>query len=356
MPGLLQRLFGPPRTPTRDYRRGPKLAGLDPVAERGVALQKQYWSAAPDELAALAAREPELTPAERLRLHHLRCIALLDAHDGLLRRSLLAPESERPSPEQCTGRTTALLSALERSAQALLGRRSEFRPRHGFVWLGAGPPEGEAIPYSDLQGRTLNPSLTHLGSLEVIALDANFEPERLEFIAFDEIMTISIAGGELGPRAPFRPARILREYGLDNRVVLIPTRYGLSWLAHAPELLQGTATREVAQIELRGLADPSKAIGQALDRRALGIAVGPQRLEVLDDASDASQAGALTSIPLGEAYQISLAIDQDDPRFADKCRGRELDPEATRGDVVRESRLRASAKAAKQRSSKLELS
>lgn len=346
MSGLLERLFGPRRPIARDYRQGPKLAGLDPVAERAVALQKRYWTANADELALLEAQRFEtLEPRELLRLHHLRCLALLDARDGIVRRGLLAPLAERPSEAELRAAIDPTLHAqVQRSAKALLGRRSTLRPRHAFTWLGAGPPTGDQIPYSDLQGRTLNASLTHLGALEVIALDPSFEPARVEFLDFDQILTISLAAGELAADAPFRPARILREYGLDDRVVLLPLRYGLSWFAHEPELLRGTGERQLASVELSGLADPSRAAGNPLDRRSLGIAVGPQCLEVLSDYGQDGERG-LSRIRLADAYQISLAIDQDDPRFADKCRGRGLDLEATRGDVVREARLRASARA-----------
>jgi hypothetical protein len=349
MPGLFERLFGPPRPIARDYRQGPKLAGLDPVAERAVALQKRYWTPSPEELALLEARRFEtLGPRELLRLHHLRCLELLDAGDGTLRRGLLAPIAERPSAAELGAAIDETRRArLVVSAKALLSRVSVFRPRHGFTWLGAGPPAGDEIPYSDLQGRTLNASLTHLGALEVIGLDEHFEPARVEFLDFDQVLTISLGAGEIGSAAPFRPARILREYGLDDRVVLLPLRYGLSWFAHEPELLRGSTEHQVAELELGGLADPSKAIGNPHDRRTLGIAVGPQRLEVLSDYCEDGD-GGLSRFRLADAYQISLAIDQDDPKFADKCRGRGIDPEATRGDVVRESRLRASARARRQ--------
>jgi hypothetical protein len=348
MPGLLERLFGP-RRPQRDYHRGPKLAGIDPIGERAIGLQKRYWSPAPDELRELEGRGlAAIDWVEKLRLHHLRCLALLDGCDGLLRRGLLASAPERPGADELERAIDpALRERVAASAKALLGRRSPYRPRHGFAWLGDGPPEGDAVPYSDFQGRIVNASLTHLGCVEIIRLDpSTLEPAALEFVAFDEIMTLA-----RGPRSsasdPFVPARILREYGQDELVVLLPLRHGLSWFAREPELLRGEATHEVAAIELRGLADPTKAFYESLDRRMLGIAVGPQRLEVL---SDFAQEG-LGRFELGGAYQMSLAIDQDDPRFDDKCRGRGLDVEATRGDVVRESRLRASAKAARKGSS-----
>lgn len=346
MPGLLERLFGRPRAVPRDYRSGPKLGGLDPVSERAIALQKRYWSPNPAELTALEARELQsLTPNELLRLHHLRCLAVLEGRDGILRRGLLAPVAERPSDDELrAGTDPTLLAKVEASARALLARKSPLRPRHGFTWLGAEPPTGDDIPYSDFQGRTLNASLTHLGSVEVITLDDRFEPAALEFLDFDQILTVSLGAGELDGRAPFRPARILREYGLPERVVLLPMRYGLSWFAHEPELLRGIAKHQVAAIELGGLADPSKAIGDPLDRRPLGLAVGPQRFEILSDAPG-DHGDQLSQVLLADVYQLSLAIDQDDPRFADKCRGRGLDPDATRGDVVREARLRASARA-----------
>lgn len=345
MPGLLERLFGSPRATARDYRLGPRLAGLDPLAERAITLQKRYWSPSPDELAALEARRLDsLGARELLRLHHLRCLALLDARTMILRRGLLAPLAERPSEaELFRAVDPELRTRIDASARALLAGRSPYRPRHGFVWLGAGPPPGDAVPYSDLQGRIVNASLTHLGSLEVIGLDEQLEPDRLEFLDFDRILTISIGAGELGTTAPFRPARILFEYGLPERTVLLPLRYGLSWFAHEVELLRGRAEHQVAAHELRGLAGPRRATAK-LDRRPLGVAVGPTRLEVASDYVEDGE-GGLSRFRLADAYQISLAIDQDDPRFADKCRGRGIDPQATRGDVVRESRLRASAKA-----------
>jgi hypothetical protein len=344
MPGLLERLFGP-RRPERDYRRGPKLAGLDAVSERGVELQKRYWSPAPEEQRDLEGRGfAALDWPGKLRLHHLRCLALLDARDGVLRRGLLAPAEERPPTEELAAAVDPVLrERVAKSARALLGRRSPYRPRHGFAWLGAGPPEGEDIPYSDHQGRALDAALSHLGSLEIIRLDAKFQPAALDFLPFDEILTIS-RGRRPDPAAPFVPARILREYGLPELVVLLPLRYGLSWFAHEPELLRGRASHEVGAVELAGLADPARAVGNPRDRRPLGLRVGPQLLEVLSDYEDEG----LARFELGETYQLSLAIDHDDPRFVDKCEGRGLDPEATRGDVVREARLRASAKAARE--------
>jgi hypothetical protein len=342
MPGLLERLLGP-RRPARDYHRGPKLAGLDPIGERAIGLQKRYWSPAPDELRDLEGRGlAALDWPDKLRLHHLRCLALLDAGDGSLRRDLLAPTAERPSQPEIQI-DPVLRERVATSAKVLLGRRSPYRPRHGFAWLGDGPPEGDAVPYSDFQGRVVLGSLAHLGCVEIIRLDpATLEPQALDLVAFDEIMTLA-RSPRTDPDAPFVPARLLREYGQPQLLVLLPLRHGLSWYALEPELLRGEVQREVASIGVSGLADPAKAIAEPLDRRMLGIAAGAIRVEVLSDYAHEGLGG----FALRDAYQISLAIDQDDPRFDDKCRGRGLDVEATRGDLVREVRLRESAKAAR---------
>ncbi len=309
------------------------LAGLDPISERAIALQKAYWQSAPDELAELEARaEPSWT--ERLRIHQLRCLAWLDADEGRLRRALLAPPAERPSGASGSEGDSLARERVLASAKQLLGRASPFRPRHGFAWLGDGPPDGEAIPYSDFQGRTIHASLTHLGALEVVTLDDRHEPAGIEFVPFDELLTLTVAPREPGVQPAFRPARVLREYGLADQIVLLPLRHALSWYAYDPALLCGwgdAAEHEVGRIALPGLAG----------ERSLAIQVGLQRLETLSEHAHEG----LGSFRLADCYQLSLAIDEDDPRFADKCRGRGISPEATRGDVVEESRLRASARA-----------
>lgn len=339
MPGWLSRLLGSRASAQPDYWAGPKLAGLDPVSERAIELQKAYWrldDAAQAEREQLEGRGlTALDWPEALRLHHLRCLVALDADDGSLRRRLLAA-----TPPERTGDVD--LAPVQASAQHLLGRRSPFRPRHGFAWLGAGPPEGDDIPYSDFQGRVVG-ALNSLGALEVLTLDDSHAPAEIAFVAFDDIQTVSLAPTTPETaKAPFRAARILGEYGRPERIVLAATRQGLSWYGFDPELLRGAAERRAGAVRVRGLADPSRAITNPDgDRRELAIAAGRVRLEILSD----DQNEGLGSFTLTDCYQLSLAIDQDDPRFADKCEGRGLDPEATRGDVVRESRLRASARA-----------
>ena len=349
MPGWFERWFGGGRRGQgRDYRRGPQLGGLDSLTRRSIELQKAYWSPAPEELAQLedSSTWPLSWPA-KLRRHHLLCLELLEGGDeaarGALRRALLAPRDQLPDQaERAAGLDPGLRARVELSARELIGRRSPVRPRHGVVWLGEGPPAGDDIPYSDLQGRILDASLAQLGSLEVLRLDERLEPSSLEMIDVDQILTLAIGrGAGSGADALFRPARILREYGREELLVLLPMRHGLTWFGFEPELLRGPAEREVASCELAGLADPAKAAGNPDDRRALGIRAGPHRLEVLSDDPEEG----LSSFTLTECYQLSLAIDQEDPAFEAKCEGRGLDPDETRRDAVRELASRSAGEA-----------
>ncbi|NJK31548.1 MAG: hypothetical protein HC927_03535, partial [Deltaproteobacteria bacterium] len=119
MASLWQRIFGS-RPPARDYWRGPKLAGIDAISERAIALQKAYWTVAPDELARLEAIPvAELEWAEALRMHHLLCLALIDAADGLLRKDLLAPIDERSS-DALPAELEPLRARVQASARRLL--------------------------------------------------------------------------------------------------------------------------------------------------------------------------------------------------------------------------------------------
>jgi hypothetical protein len=46
-----------------------------------------------------------------------------------------------------------------------------------------------------------------------------------------------------------------------------------------------------------------------------------------------------TEVAMSACYQVSLAIDADDPQFAAKCRGRGIDPEQTRQELRDEGKL-----------------
>jgi hypothetical protein len=49
-------------------------------------------------------------------------------------------------------------------------------------------PEADREP--DLDGELVNPSLTHLGCLEVYRIDELKHPRRMDFVSFDELTGI----------------------------------------------------------------------------------------------------------------------------------------------------------------------
>ena len=281
---------------------------------RARALQRAYWT--PD--ATAAAQEAEeldalgleaLSWRELLRLHHLWTLRALPEGGvaALLEGAPMAPPDAK---------ARALLDALASAA-------SPYRPRHGFMWLGEGPPEGEDIPYSDHQGRLANAALTHLGALEVVTLDAQLEPLAVDFLPFDEIMTLACTG------APgFRSARLLPEYGAPERFVLIAGVYGSTWTLPQAESQASTSARMHAPWP-HALPSPWKG---GAHRIGLGMQAWARQSDYVEEG--------LALVTLADAYQISLAIEQDDPRFVDKCRGRGLDPEATRADAQAEAARR----------------
>ena len=260
-------------------------------------LQAEYWRLDPSLLRSL--RElpyEELKWPEALRLHHQLCLELLDRDE------------------------IELSSEHARLITHLCAPNSPYRPRHAFAWEGDGPPEGDDIPYSTHQGRLANACLSHLASLEVVTLDEKLQPKALEFLPFDELMTIAAA-----PTGDARGARLLMEYGKGERVVLLAESYGLEEALEVSELVELRLPPPLAPTQLLG--------------------TGPQRLRRLSDFA----AEGLAEFPLSNCYQISLAIEAEDPRFEQKCRGRELDPATMREDLRREQQSKRDRKAKKLR-------
>jgi hypothetical protein len=247
-------------------------------------LQAAYWCLDHKLLRSLQALPyEELKWPEALRLHHQLCLEMHEHGEDWV-------EAEHA-----------------RLITHLCAPNSPYRPRHAFVWEGDGPPEGEDVPYSTHQGRLANACLSHLATFEVVTLDAEFQPLALQFIPFDAVMTLAAT-----PTEDARGARLLLEYGKGERVVLLTEYYGHS-----------------EPLEVEGL-DKVKLPAPLAQTQLLGS--GPQRLRRLSDFA----AEGLAEFSLRDCYQISLAIEAEDPRFEQKCRGRELDPVTMRADLQRE--------------------
>jgi hypothetical protein len=269
-------------------------------------LQARYWREDAESLdALLGLPHEELGWRDALRLHHLLCI----------RRAQLPGEGPHP--------------VHAKIIEHLCAANSPFRPRHAFVWEGEGPPEGEDIPYSTHQGPLCNAALSHLGSIEVVRFDAEMRPEALDFVAFDELMTL--AASPVAEAQGLRAARLLMEYGRPETTVLVVDHYArLEGLGREPYLLEPA----FATVCVPPPIAPTQLLGS-----------GPQRLRRLSVFA----AEGITEFELRNSYQISLAIEAEDPGFDRKCRGRNLDTSQMRRDLQRERGQRRKTPSGKNR-------
>ncbi len=170
--GFFDRLFG--KKPNAPAIRGRGKDVLPPPDfDRAVEMQRAYWTHDAEEQAQLEARSADpLDWRERLRLHHLIC----------LQRLIAGPAREATS-EKC-----------RQSVRSLIATDSPYRPQSAMIW------QGQAANGSkpNMQGEFLNPSLTHLGCLEIYRVDAAIHPSRLR--GFQRVVRRDVCITEHAPR------------------------------------------------------------------------------------------------------------------------------------------------------------
>jgi len=266
-------------------------AGSQPISGppqfvRAVEIQRAYWTHNAEEQARLEARGVEqLGWRERLRLHHLVCL------------QRVTPGQDRAAAAEKCRQTARLLAAAD----------SPYRPRPAMIWQGqSAQPGGGREP--NMKGEFLNPSLTHLGCLEVYRVDAANQPTAIDFVGFDELSGVMFAAPNL-----IRAAKLFHEDGRDE-IVLVPLLYGLTWSIGNEFDRDGRMTRFVAHLDGEELG----TLG------ASGIGVGQQDLSVRSPDSGARLFG------LGSVAEISFPLDIRDPRFDEKARARGIDPDEVR--------------------------
>jgi hypothetical protein len=290
----------------RLFGRGKKAAAsgqppgkLPDEAEAIVRLQRDYWTYRAEEHASLQARGwGQLPWAERLRLHHLNCLAVLEQEP--FRRELHEDDLERgddPGPSEAQVR-------CRETATALLAPDSPYRPRIGMVWQGEQGPQEERPP--DLEGVLSNASLTHLGCLEVMRLDAQMRPRELAFVPFDDVSMVGLGSPKL-----FRAAKLFYETGQPPEVVFLPLLYGISWHTDNEFYREGRLTRFLAYPGGDGPA------------AEYGIGLGQQDLTLKGKEGQ-------TLFGLGSVAQLAFALEMIDPLFDEKCRARGIDPDEVR--------------------------
>mgnify|MGYP001580222306 CR=1 FL=1 len=281
------------------------------LIEQATALQQAYWTANPEERAALTERFPaELSWPERLRLHHLLCLELVG--DRALDDETLLDSVDKEDNET--------LALVEQTYALLVSNESPYLGRVAMVFQGVGEVEEDEQP--SLAGCLFNPSLTHLGSLEIIRVNDDLEPEAIDFVPFDVLHAVSFPT----PPAIYRAAQLFYE-DKQSELCFVPLLYGISHRSPLDSDKDGSQTRFACHVgcELspaqRCLSFQNISDGGA----ALGLGIGQQDLSVSDGES--SSLFGLASLKL-----VDFPLDIADPSFDDRCRRRGLDPEALRRD------------------------
>lgn len=264
------------------------------------AIQQKYWTPNHEEKKRLLMKGiDDLSWDEALRLLHLACLEMLS--DGVCKEQLLNEDiALEASADTPPGENRDLIVRL---TTQLLSEVSPYKPRHVAVWQGK---PGESVKReADLQGIFRNASLTHLGCIEVIRLDAEHQPTELTFISLDEMRGAFFDGSGL-----WRHGKLFFDDGRPDEIVIFPLLYGISWLSPIDFDQDGTATRFICAIE----SEEGKL--------ELTIGVGHQDFVMEGDR--------WTMLGLGSIGEIMIALFMDDPRFDQKCKARGLDPEAAR--------------------------
>jgi hypothetical protein len=266
-----------------------------PELVRAIELQRDYWTYDADEQAQLESQGVErLDWRDLLRLHHLTCVQRLN--------------------ERLTGgsQLAAAAAKTRRIVRRLAAPDSPFRPRPALVWKirSANPgPDRE----SDLEGELLNPSLTHLGCLEIYQVDEAGEPLSLDFLSFDEVDEIAL----VIPPEPIRPV-LLQLVDGSTVPVLVPQVYGFTWVVGLEIERAARLTRFVGSLDLDTDAIPPFARGMGIGQQDLAI-IGPN--------------GGACLVGIRSVAAITFGLDLRDPRFDEKARARGMDPEEVRRHV-----------------------
>lgn len=266
------------------------------MVERARELQQNYWtpnSAEKNRLASIGL--DQLDWDQTMRLIHLTCLELVS--QGPVKQQLESETAEAADAPH--GEDFDLLSKL---VGRVASASSPYRSRHVAVWNGE--PGESANREADSQGDFRNASLTHMGCLEVIRLDADDQPATIEFIPLD-----SLRGAVFAAPALYRYGKLFFDDGRPDEIVLVPLLYGMSWLSPNSFDHDGSMTRFIGKI--------------TLEQESVGIGIGHQDF-VVDSADERTLVG------LGSIGELMIALAIDDVDFERKCRARGLDPTAVR--------------------------
>ena len=277
--------------PKAEQEKEVKQEAHNPVWEKAVALQKEYWTFNQGEKDYLLGKykDGDIEYEEVYRLHHLICMEIHEENK----------DNEIPIYE---GDLKSL--SLELIGK-LISPESPYRIFHGSFWFGESEVPAEH-GNEDFVGHFMNYSVTHLGALEVLTFDENQMPEKLEFIPFDEIQ-----GGFFHGHSMLRPGKLFFEFGEPEQAYWFPMLYGVSFLEgdDSPELGRMTSFRNQFEVEALQLN--------------MGLGFGQQ-----DWLMQGEEGQKL--IGLAQVREFAISLQMSDPDFDAKCRGRGIDPDEAR--------------------------
>ncbi len=263
-------------------------------------LQRAYWQFDADEKGRLLEKGLDgLSWTEALRLHQLCCLEMLQTERGKAELEGSIGEETWNLMDDCP------LDFWPDLLARLVSAESPYRPRTCFVWQGE--PGASESNDPDLSGLLCNASLTHLGALEVIRLDADRQPAAVAFVGLDELKGIG-----MGPAAMFRAAMLFRDDRSEDELVWLPLLYGTSWYSGPEVDRDASLTRFIGLMEA-----PTIQLG-------FGIGIGHQDFILGDEKSRTAMFG------FASVGEVMVPLELTDPKFDAKCRARGLDPDKIR--------------------------
>lgn len=198
-----------------------------------------------------ADRVASLAWPELMEAHRAACMALY-------REQGTAGDDFDPMPA-----TGPLADVCRATTRRLLREDSPYRPRRAAVWQRGA---GDAPTF---EGTLTNASVSHLGSLEVIELDAAQRPTAVRLIPFADIGAVALRGDAL-----YRAVRVELRSG-EHIVGAAPLLYATSFESREELLMTGSMTRFVCHLHLdEAPGGAGIGVGQqdfAIDERLFGI-------------------------------------------------------------------------------------
>jgi hypothetical protein len=266
--------------------------------EQSRTLQIQYWTANADEKQRLLAEGVDHLDWEKsFRLLHLACLDMVSVGAGKD-----ALESDDPDDVDAPKGTDREL--IVRLLKRLRSAESPYKERRVALWQGKAGESETREP--NFQGIFRNASLTHLGSLEVIRLDAQQRPSGVGFVPLDDLRGVVFARPAI-----FGLAKLFYDSQRPDEVVLVPMLYGISWRTPNAFDQDGSMTRFICHI------DAADVVG------GHSIGVGQQDFVI-------QQSEHQSVIGLGSVGEMMTGLSVSDPKFEQKCRARGIDPAEAR--------------------------